>query len=65
MKNVVITGSSRGIGFELTKLFSDKGFKVFALSRNISIISNLKLPNVVPYYLDISSESIPDGWEVS
>jgi NAD(P)-dependent dehydrogenase (short-subunit alcohol dehydrogenase family) len=56
MKNVVITGSSRGIGFELTKLFSDKGFKVFALSRNISIISNLKLPNVVPYYLDISSE---------
>ena len=57
MKNVVITGSSRGIGFELTKLFSDKGFKVFALSRNISIISNLKLPNVVPYYLDISSEN--------
>jgi len=56
MKNVVITGSSRGIGFELTKLFSDKGFKVFALSRNISIISNLKLPNVVTYYLDISSE---------
>mgnify|MGYP003961902581 FL=1 len=56
MKNVVITGSSRGIGFELTKLFSDKGFKVFALSRNISIISNLKLPNVAPYYLDISSE---------
>lgn len=56
MKNVVITGSSRGIGFELIKLFSDKGFKVFALSRNISIISNLKLPNVVPYYLDISSE---------
>ena len=56
MKNVVITGSSRGIGFELTKLFSDKGFKVFALSRNISKISNLKLPNVVPYYLDISSE---------
>ena len=26
------------------------------MSRNISIISNLKLPNVVPYYLDISSE---------
>ena len=53
MKNVIITGASRGIGFELTKLFSVKGFKVIALSRNIS---KLNLPNVKAYELDISLE---------
>ncbi|MGY8945954.1 MAG: SDR family NAD(P)-dependent oxidoreductase [Flavobacteriales bacterium] len=53
MKNVIITGASRGIGLELTKLFSDKGFKVIALSRNIS---KLNFSNVIAYQLDISSE---------
>lgn len=33
--SVIITGCSRGIGFELVKQFLDKGEKVIALSRNI------------------------------
>jgi len=33
--SVVITGCSRGIGFQLVKEFLDKGEKVIALSRNI------------------------------
>ena len=53
MKNVIITGASRGIGFELTKLFCDKGYKVIALSRSIS---KLNIPNVTAYQLDISCE---------
>jgi NAD(P)-dependent dehydrogenase (short-subunit alcohol dehydrogenase family) len=53
MKNVIITGASRGIGFELTNLFSEKGYKVIALSRNIS---RLNIPNVTAYQLDISCE---------
>ena len=53
MKNVIITGASRGIGFELIKLFSDKGYKVIALSRSIS---KLNIPNVIAYQLDISCE---------
>ena len=53
MKNVIITGASRGIGFELTKLFCDKGYKVIALSRSIS---KLNIPNVTTYELDISCE---------
>jgi 3-oxoacyl-[acyl-carrier protein] reductase len=53
MKNVIITGASRGIGFELTNLFSEKGYKVIALSRNIS---KLNIPNVTAYQLDISCE---------
>ena len=55
MKNVVITGSSRGIGFELAKLFNKNNFNVIALSRNYSIINDLQLKNVKSFYLDISS----------
>ncbi len=38
--SVVITGSSRGIGFELVKLFLNKGEKVIALSRNTQALVN-------------------------
>ena len=55
MKNIIITGSSRGIGFELVKLFNQNDFKVIALSRNTKPISDLKLKNVKSFYLDISS----------
>ena len=34
MKNVIITGASRGIGFDLLKLFNNENYNVFALSRN-------------------------------
>ena len=33
-KNVIITGTSRGIGLELVRQFTAAGHKVFALSRN-------------------------------
>ena len=33
MKNVIITGTSRGIGFELALQFAKKGYQVLALSR--------------------------------
>ena len=41
MKNVIITGSSRGIGYELVKIFSENDFNVITLSRNIEPISDL------------------------
>ncbi len=34
MKNVIITGAGRGIGYELVKYFSEKGHRVLALTRN-------------------------------
>ncbi|QQX77186.1 MULTISPECIES: SDR family oxidoreductase [Aequorivita] len=57
MKNVIITGTSRGIGFEMVKLFSEAGHKVLALSRNSKPISDLKLKNVTALEFDIADES--------
>jgi NAD(P)-dependent dehydrogenase (short-subunit alcohol dehydrogenase family) len=36
MKNIIITGASRGIGFELALQFANQGHKVLAISRTIS-----------------------------
>lgn len=51
--NVVITGASRGIGFELTKLFSEKGHTVLALARDVTNLSNLNLSKVIPFTFDL------------
>ena len=59
MKNVIITGSSRGIGFELVNLFSQNNYNVIALSRNVSSISKLNFNNVSTFSTDLSdSDSI-------
>ncbi|MCB0649632.1 MAG: SDR family NAD(P)-dependent oxidoreductase, partial [Saprospiraceae bacterium] len=33
MKNIIITGTSRGIGFELALQFANEGHQVLAISR--------------------------------
>ena len=57
MKNVIITGSSRGIGFELVNLFNQNNYNVIALSRNTSSISKLNLNNVSTCSTDLSDSS--------
>jgi len=54
-KNIIITGTSRGIGFELVKLFAKAGHNVLALSRNNKPINNLNLNNVSAFPFDLSN----------
>ncbi|MFK7749853.1 MAG: SDR family NAD(P)-dependent oxidoreductase [Kordia sp.] len=54
MKNVIITGTSRGIGFELVHLFANAGYNVLALSRNEKPISNLTYDNITSFAFDLS-----------
>lgn len=55
MANIIITGTSRGIGFELVQLFAQEGHNVLALSRNAQPILDLNLPNVSALSFDLSN----------
>ena len=57
MSNIIITGSSRGIGFELAQLFANEGHQVLALSRNEMPIQNLKHKNIFSFSFDISNKT--------
>lgn len=60
MEYVIVTGTSRGIGFELSRLFADAGFKVLALSRNDKPINSLKHENIKAFPFDVSSKEDQD-----
>ncbi len=56
MKNVVITGTSRGIGYELAQQFANQGHQVLALSRNTKPLEQVNYPNITTISVDLSSE---------
>ncbi|AWI25584.1 SDR family NAD(P)-dependent oxidoreductase [Flavobacterium pallidum] len=53
MKNIIITGTSRGIGLELALKFAQNGHRVLALSRKVSH-KLLGHPNITCLQADIS-----------
>ena len=57
MKNVVITGTSRGIGFELAQQFANNGHNVLALSRNTSPLDLVNHKNITTISVDLSQNS--------
>ncbi|MBT8316566.1 MAG: SDR family oxidoreductase [Lutibacter sp.] len=57
MRNVIISGTSRGIGFELAQLFAKSGYKVLALSRNAEPLKNLNIKNITTLSIDLSKDS--------
>jgi NAD(P)-dependent dehydrogenase (short-subunit alcohol dehydrogenase family) len=56
MKNVVITGSSRGIGFELAQIFATNNCNVLAISRNCDSLEKLKITNITTLSVDLEKE---------
>jgi len=56
MKNIVITGTSRGIGFELAQQFANQGHQVLALSRNTKPLEQVNHSNITTISVDLSSE---------
>jgi short-subunit dehydrogenase len=71
MKNVIITGTSRGIGFELAQLFAKNNYQVLALSRNSEPLKKLNLKNISTISVDLLKEEdlkkvitfVSDNWK--
>lgn len=60
MAGVIVTGTSRGIGFELVRWFADNGHRVLALSRNPEPVKSLKLPEVTALAFDLTDAEAAD-----
>ncbi len=57
MKTAIVTGASKGVGYSTVKLLSENGYRVIAVSRNLSKINELVEENVEAYQLDITNAS--------
>ena len=55
MKILLVTGASRGVGFEICKQAAAIGHKVLAVSRNIKPLEGIE--NIYPFAIDLSIES--------
>ena len=56
MKNIIISGASRGIGYALVTYFANAGHQVLALSRNRTPLENL-FSNVTALQVDITEKA--------
>ena len=52
MKNVLITGAFGGMGKATAKLFSERGYRVFALDKRVGEAEE----NIIPIEADVTSE---------
>lgn len=55
MARVIITGTSRGIGFQLVRQFAAEGHEVLALSRNDETVRELQLDGVSSWSFDLTA----------
>lgn len=69
MKNIIVTGTSRGIGYQLALQFADAGHQVLALSRHIPQ-ELLQHANITCLSVDLSDaqnlqpiESVLESWK--
>jgi NADP-dependent 3-hydroxy acid dehydrogenase YdfG len=57
LKTAIVTGASKGVGYATVKLLSENGYRVIAVSRNLSKLKESNFDNVETYQLDITDES--------
>lgn len=68
MKNIIITGTSRGIGYELALQFAEAGHQVLALSRKTPQ-ALMQHPNITCLAVDLAEENLSQvenflsGWK--
>jgi NADP-dependent 3-hydroxy acid dehydrogenase YdfG len=62
LKTAIVTGASKGVGLATVKLLSENGYKVIAVSRNLSKVSELVSDNVEVYSLDITDAKAIKGF---
>ena len=53
-KTAIVTGASKGVGYATAKLLSENGYRVIAVSRDLSKISQLESDNLETHRLDIT-----------
>lgn len=64
MKTAIVTGASKGVGYETCKLLSTTGYNVFALSRNITKMKTLECENIKIFQVDLTDfNSIKNFYE--
>lgn len=61
MARLIVTGTSRGIGYELVKWLSAGGHSVLALSRNPRPVDGLDLPGVTSLAFDITDPAASEA----
>lgn len=57
MKTAIVTGASKGVGYATVKLLSENGYKVIAVSRDLTKPSELLSENIEIYKMDITNEN--------
>lgn len=62
MKTAIVTGASKGVGLATVKRLSENGYKVIAVSRNLSKVSELVSDNVEVYQLDVTDSKAIEGF---
>jgi NADP-dependent 3-hydroxy acid dehydrogenase YdfG len=56
MKTAIVTGASKGVGMATVKALLKEGYKVIAVSRNLSKLSELKDENLELHKLDVTQQ---------